>query len=200
MQAPANGPTVTESVPADALATAFHDVHATRLYGFALLVSLGDRRRAEYLAADALSAGAAHIDELRHPERAAAWLRHHVVARSPSKPRSLRADERAKRAAGEARRDALDALGVDAATLAGLTALDVRGRAALIATAIERFDRTDVGTIVGMSGGRLERCIRSGRAQFLAAAATTPSDDPGDPGDDGPIAARIRAIVARTIG
>jgi len=196
MQAPANGHPVAESPAAQSLATAFRDVHATRLYGFALLLSLGDRRRAAHLAADALSAGEPRVSELRHPERAAAWLRRRVVDDARSSGRSPRADPGSRHTA-DARRDALDALRVDAATFAGLAALDVRRRGALIATAIERLDRNDVSTIVGLSDGRLRRCIRAARAEFLAAARAASSDDPGG---DGPIAARIRAIVARTIG
>ena len=46
-----------------------------RLHGFAILVTLGDRRAAERAAGFALAAGAEQAAALRHPERAAAWLR-----------------------------------------------------------------------------------------------------------------------------
>ena len=61
---------------------AFRELHGSRLHGFAQLLVLGDRHAAAKLASDALADGAARVDELRHPERAAAWLRRRVVERA----------------------------------------------------------------------------------------------------------------------
>jgi hypothetical protein len=80
--------------------------------------------------------------------------------------------------------------------LAGLSALGVRERAALVATTVERLDRRDVATIVGLDGGRLERLISHARRRATRAGASIPGDDVGG---DGPIAVRIRAIAAQTL-
>src|ERR687895_367576 len=61
--------------PVEVVRAAFRELHGRRLHGFALLLTLGDRERAASLASDALAAGQLRVDELRHPERAAAWLR-----------------------------------------------------------------------------------------------------------------------------
>src|SRR6187431_2709085 len=66
----------------DVLRAAFRELHGRRLHGFALLLTLGDRPGAARLASEALAAGAMRVDELRHPERAAAWLRHRLVDRA----------------------------------------------------------------------------------------------------------------------
>src|SRR5690606_20820527 len=78
----------TAAVPApspERLRAAFDELHGSRLHGFALLLTLGDRARAARLAGEALAAAEPRIDALRHPERAAAWLRAHVV-RSSHRP------------------------------------------------------------------------------------------------------------------
>src|SRR5262245_49203152 len=85
MSASARAPSPERSTGAPdegALRDAFRELHGRRLHGFALLLTLGDRAEAARLASDALDAGVARVDELRHPERAAAWLRRRVVDRA----------------------------------------------------------------------------------------------------------------------
>jgi DNA-directed RNA polymerase specialized sigma24 family protein len=166
-------------------AAAFRELHGRRLHGFALLLTLGDRQRAAALAGEALTAGTHHVEELRHPERAAAWLRRRVTRRAG---RSIR--EPGDGAAG------LDSLGVDERTRAGLAALDSRTRAAVIGRVVEGFDPRDVATIVDREGRDLSRLLERGIARFAAArsAATAPA-----PADAGPIVARIHEAARRAI-
>lgn len=176
-----------DTVDPPSLHMAFRDLHGGRLHGFALLLTLGDRRRAAGLAADAIAAASKHLPELRHPERAAAWLRQRVTRAGGSGDRRVPIAERLA---------ALDELGVGAAALAGLSGLTRTERAALIATAIERIDRRDVAQIVGQDGDRLDRTLRRARRRYLRGATATP--DPLD-GPAGPIRQRIAASAARTM-
>jgi hypothetical protein len=144
------------------LRTAFRDVHATRLYGFALLVALGDRPRAAAAAGQALAAGTQHIHELRHPERAAAWLRRRVL-------RSLRRGIARKRA--HPTREALRPLGVDEPLLACLSGLSIVERAALVASSVEHLAPADIETILGAGPAATRRMVAAARARYLAAAA-----------------------------
>jgi hypothetical protein len=57
----------------------FVELHGDRLFGFAMLVTLGDRVLAGKVSAEALAKGVERISELRHPVRAAAWLRGEVT-------------------------------------------------------------------------------------------------------------------------
>lgn len=145
------------------LEAAFRDLHGPRLHGFALLLVLGDGQTAARLSDAALRSAADQLASLRHPERAAAWLRSRVVrdARRHRRPRGT-ADER------EA---ALSALGVDGAILAGLEPLGIRERAGLIASTVERLDVRDVATVVGRSGVPLDRLLRHARSRYLAGQA-----------------------------
>jgi hypothetical protein len=190
MQAPANHARTPAGPQPDVVRAAFRDLHGARLYGFALLVTLGDRERAARLCAAALAAGAGRLADLRHPERAAAWLRARVLADAGRTPRA----EGRRRPMPQAFA-ALQPLGVDAAMLSGLAALTVRERGALVADWIERLDRRDVGTIVGMDGGRLERLVRRARGRYMAVVAEMP-----DAPSEGPTAARIRTAAARVLG
>ena len=63
----------------EALGRAFRDVHGRHLHGFALLLLCGDAPTAAAVTVEALDAGAARVGRLRHPERAAAWLRSRVL-------------------------------------------------------------------------------------------------------------------------
>ncbi len=172
--------------PPDAVRAAFHDLHGRRLHGFALLLTLGDRPEAARRAADALAAGGRRVDELRHPERAAAWLRSQVVRAAP------------RRSAGRRDPDAasdLGDIGADPAVLRGLSALKHAERAALIAASIERLDRRDVAVVVGRDGRALDRLLKRARLRYLDAAPTD-----AHPVSDGPIAERIHAVARRTLG
>ena len=157
--------------PAAEIAQAFRDVHGRRLHGFALLLTLGDRALAARLVADALATAATRTGELRHPERAAAWLRARVLRGMPHR-RHVRspAEERA--------------------------ALDARERAALIAADVELLDPRDVETIAGRHGERLERLLVRARRRYLAYA---PAPIGVDADADGTLVRRIRAVAARTM-
>ena len=191
MQSSQNRATTSVGTPPELVRAAFRDLHGTRLHGFALLVTLGDRACAARLTGEALAAGTARTAELRHPERAAAWLRRRVTRNAGRGGRPTRA----VRPAGDGR-PALEALGVDAAAFAGLSRLTTRERAALVADSIERLDRGDVATIVGVGGSRLDRHIRHVRARYAASVAEALDDASAA---HGPTAERIRAIAARAL-
>ena len=167
----------------EAMKAAFRDLHGRRLHGFALLLTLGDRPGAARLASEALTAGALRVDELRHPERAAAWLRHRVVGRA-----------RIDRAAHVDARVLLD-LGVDEALVIAFGSLGRLERAALIASTVERLDRRDVASIVGREGSSLDRLLRRARERLMRAYAETSAEPP-----DGPIAARVQGLARRAMG
>lgn len=159
---------------------AFRDVHAARLHGFALLIALGDRAAAMAAAGRALAEGTRRMSELRHPERAAAWLRWRVVrrlaARHPSGSLS-----------------SLRGLGVDEALFHGLQALSLRERAALVASSIEGFAPLDVATILGVSPVAARRVAATARRRFAAAYAASPSGEVSY----GPLADRVLLVAAR---
>jgi hypothetical protein len=127
------------------LAAAFRDLHRGRLLGFAFLYLLGDRFTAERVTDASLTAGVRRLAELRHPERAAAWLRRHVV-------RSIRVDPQLSPDGSTA----LERHGIRPASRAGLAALDRFERAALIAQLVEGLDLRDVATIVERTPRQLD--------------------------------------------
>jgi len=141
---------------------AFVELHGERLHGFALLVTLGDRTLAGILTAEALARGAERIEQLRHPERAAGWLRASLTgaARQPAWGH--------QRPGESERRDVLLKLGVDPATYDALASLDVRSRAVVAAT-VEGFAAADVYEIVG-NNERLRRARRDYLTAYLAAS------------------------------
>lgn len=190
MQASTQNPSESHAaVSADLLRGAFRELHGSRLHGFALLLTLGDQSVAARLAADALAAGTARVTELSHPERAAAWLRQRVV-------REAGRTRRTATARSDRRRAALEELGVDDVAYAGLSALGLRERAALVATAVERLDRRDVATIIGLDGTRLERLVRRARRRATSAGSSVLGEGSDT---DGPLVSRIRAIAMRTL-
>lgn len=166
---------------------AFRELHGSRLHAFALLLTLGDRPRSATVASEAIAAGCERLSELRHPERAAAWLRARVTRMAGSDDRRLSADDRLA---------ALSDLHVGPAALAGMAGLGRLERAGLIATAIERLDRRDVSVVVGRDGEALDRLLQRARRRYLAGATATPQplDVPA-----GPIGRRIAASAARTL-
>lgn len=171
----------------EAIQRALRELHAPSLHGFALLLTLGDRRRALALTADALATADAHAAELRHPERGAAWLRARVTAT---------VGRRDSRLDAETRLDALGLLGVSTAVLAGLAALRPLERAALIASSIERLDDRDVGTIVGCSGRRLDALLGRARRAYLEGCAAAPG---GPSSLGGPLTDLVRSAAARAM-
>ncbi|HET7520725.1 MAG TPA: sigma factor-like helix-turn-helix DNA-binding protein [Candidatus Limnocylindria bacterium] len=173
---------------ADLLRAAFRDVHGARLYGFALLLTLGQRARAGALAAAALDAGAARVDALRHPERAAAWLRARVVrdARGlPNRPQSV-----------AERRTVLGELGMSEAAADALGELGADERAVLIAAVIEGLEIGDVATVMGREIGDVHRLLSSARRRYLASASHWLRERPPAAIPAGPIAARVEAAAA----
>ena len=187
MQAGQSRSSNPDATPPDAVQVAFRDLHARRLHGFALLLVLGDRPAAARLASAVLQAAGERIGELRHPERAAAWLRARIV-------RMVHAVSRTGARRGE-RIAALDDLGVDAATFTGLEALSHRERAALIATAIERLDRRDAATIVDSDGQGFDRLLVRARRRYAAAYGAAAAESTVD----GPLGERVRGIAQRAM-
>lgn len=179
-------PVSAETSP-EALQHALRQLHAPSLHGFALLLTLGDRRRSLALTADALAAAGARVTELRHPERAAAWLRARVTAAAGRGDSRLDAD---------ARLDALAPLGVTDSVLAGLAALRVLERSALISSEVERLADRDVATIVGRDGDRLDGLLRRARERFLAGCAAAPD---GSSSLGGPLTDLVHETAARAM-
>ena len=177
---------------AEFLRSAFRELHGPRLHGFALLVALGDARRAERAAAQALAAGAKQVDILRHPERAAAWLR----------ARTLR-DLQGRQWLGggpspDVRRNVLATLGTDAPAFAGMSALSPRERAALVVTAVERFDPIDVETILGASPSATRKAVTRARSRYLEAVLRLPEGETTLVA--GALSQRVREVVDRALG
>lgn len=194
---PWRSPTATlQSSPAQyddaTLAAAFRDLHGSRLHGFAILVTLGDSPSAERAAGFALRAGAAQAAALRHPERAAAWLRARTL-------RSLHERRLGRSVSVEARRATLAALGVDDAVYRGLAALSTDARAAIVASAIERFDPIDVETILDAAPAATRHAVAQARARYIRFAAPgsdgAHEDAPGDAMGD--LASRVQDVATR---
>ena len=175
------------------LASAFRDLHGARLHGFAILLTLGDEQSAERAAGFALAAGAQQAAALRPPERAAAWLR----------ARTLRGLQRRRRLRGstpvEARRAALTALGVDEAVYRGLASLGIEARAALVASAIERFDPIDVETILDAAPAATRHTVARARSRYLRFASPGIGEDTDARPDQqaGEIASRVHSVAMR---
>lgn len=182
---------IDRTTPAEegkAALASFRELHGRRLHGFALLVTLGNRPLAARLSAEALAAAAERSRDLRHPERAAAWLRARVLSRLPRRAREPSpADERV----------ALEPLDVDRAVIDGLAALSVRERAALVAADVERLDHRDVAVLVGRSGRGLERVLTGARMRYMRAHAAAPL---ADASPDGELVLRVRDIAQRALG
>jgi DNA-directed RNA polymerase specialized sigma24 family protein len=182
-------------VPDSKLAGAFRELHGKRLHGFALLVSLGETGPSERVAAEALEAGAAQAAALRHPERAAAWLRsralrglHQGVGHGQSPTPAMR-------------RETLAALGVDEGMYAALEALGMEARAALVASAVERFEAIDTETILGVSAPAARKLVSRARVQYLQAIYGRPTDKAAfqQRVPDGVIATRVREVTERAM-
>ena len=174
------------------LADAFRELHGARLHGFAMLVALGDQRSAERAAGFALAAGAGQAAALRHPERAAAWLRARTL-RDLHEPGWLN-----RSTPVEARRTVLAQLGVGDAVYRGLAGLSMDARAALVASTIERFDPIDVETILRAAPAAARHAVAQARNRYLrfASRGSDGADtDPDQPAGD--IARRVEGVVTR---
>jgi hypothetical protein len=158
-----------------------------------MLVTLGDRQAAELVAGFALVAGANQAAALRHPERAAAWLRArtlHTLHQRRSITRKVPID---------ARRATLATLGVDEAAFRGLAALNLDARAALVASAIERFDPIDIETILDASPAAARHAAAEALDRYVRhAEATQPAErDEPDDSPTGELASRVRDVANR---
>jgi DNA-directed RNA polymerase specialized sigma24 family protein len=175
------------------LAAAFRDLHGSRLHGFAVLVTLGDPTSAELVAGFALAAGASQAAALRHPERAAAWLRARAL-RSLHQRRSI-----GHNTTTDARRGTLATLGVDEAAFRGLAGLNLNERAALVASAIEGFDPIDIETILDASPAAARHAVAEARKRYVRNASNTSSGerDESDSSPSGELASRVRGVAAR---
>lgn len=178
--------------PTQDLEAAFRELHGPRLHGFALLLTMGDRARAARLSAEALAEGVARIAELRHPERAAAWLRARVLQRA-------RRDRELARARGADAELALAELGVGDGVRLGLQRLPMAQRAAVIATAVERLDRRDVATVVGRDGRGLDRLVRRAMTSYLATASANMPEPTASASFAGPITEQIHLAAERAL-
>jgi hypothetical protein len=175
------------------LAAAFRDLHGPRLHGFAILVTLGDSQAAERAAGFALAAGTAQAAALRHPERAAAWLRARTL-RGLHQQRSL-----GRLTPADAQRGALAALGVDETVYRGLAGLSIDARAALVASAIEQFDPIDVETILDAAPAATRHIVAEARKRYLRAAVEGSAEEAETSLDGavGELSSRVRDVAAR---
>jgi DNA-directed RNA polymerase specialized sigma24 family protein len=173
------------------LRAAFRDAHGARLHGFALLVTLGDENLASALAADALAAGTRHAAALRHPERAAAWMRRRILRGTPSSSRRGSPAE-------QERRTALAALGVDAATYDVLAGFSVQQRAALVAGLVEGFSPLDLELVLGSNASSVRRRVSETRRSFMARRAAA-ADRTLAP-DASSLEGRIQRIADQALG
>jgi len=97
------------------------------------------------------------------------------------------------------RRAALAALGVDESVYRGLAALGIDARAALVASAIERFDPIDVETILDAAPAATRHTVADARSRYVRFAANG-SGEEADPSPDAPmgeLAARVQDVAAR---
>lgn len=173
---------------------AFCEMHGTRLHGFALLVTLGDRSRAAQLSGEALHEGALQVHELRHPERAAAWLRARVL--QSLRRRSLR---RPARLTAAARLASLRAMGVDEQVLRALWALSLTDRGALVASTVERLEPADVQTVLGRGPSAALRATVTARRRYLEAHAAAARLADERAAGSGPLTERVLLVAARAL-
>ena len=129
---------------------------------------------------------------LRHPERAAAWLRARAL-------RTLREQRRFRRAAAiDDRRAALTPLGVSDSVSRGLAALDLNARAALVASDIERFDPIDVETILNEAPAATRRIVAEARKRYLRFAGRSADERQATTEEPmGELAARVHDVASR---
>jgi DNA-directed RNA polymerase specialized sigma24 family protein len=177
----------------DLLRAAFRDLHAARLHGFALLVTFGDRARAAQAAANTMATGSQRAAELRHPERAAAWLRREVL-------KELRHTPASRHLTPAERHAALLDLGAAEPAIAALGDLTSDRRAALVAGIVERFALTDVATILDTNLVGAQRALHSARRAYQSAAAHWMHELPNAAMAGGALADRIDHLAALAVG
>lgn len=178
---------------ADLLRAAFRELHGARLHGFALLLTLGDRSRAASIATTALAEGVARVADLRHPERAAAWLRSRVV-------HAVRRTAESRVHSRSERRAVLLELGVPEPAIATLEGLTLDDRALVVASSVERFALVDVATILGRDLETTRRLLRHARRRYLSDSVHWLASVPREGLVGGEIASRVDAAAQRAIG
>ena len=178
---------------ADLLRAAFRELHGAGLHGFALLLTVGDRSRAASIASMTLAEGAARVGDLRHPERAAAWLRARVV-------RAVRRTAESRRHSRSERRAVLLELGVPEPAIATLEGMSLDARAAVVASSVERFALVDVATVLDRDLEATRRLLRDARRRYLSDAMHWLSTVPREGLGGGAIAARVDEAAARALG
>ena len=178
---------------ADLLRAAFRDLHGARLHGFSLLVTLGDRERAAQAASTAVAAGAQRADELRHPERAAAWLRRRVM-------KELRRARPSRQLAPAERHAALGEIGAAEPAIAALERLTQEGRAALVGGVVERFALTDMATILGTDLVGAQRALSRAQRDYVTAATRWMEELPNAAIPGGALADRVDEVASRAVG
>ena len=178
---------------ADLLRAAFRDLHGARLHGFALLATVGDRTRAAVAASTAVSAGAQRAEELRHPERAAAWLRRRVL-------KELRRIPSSRHLTPTERHLALVEIGAVQPSITALEDLTLERRVALIAGVIERFSVADVATILDTDLAGAQRILEGARSEYLTIVGRWKGELPHTAISGGALAERIDLLAARAVG
>jgi DNA-directed RNA polymerase specialized sigma24 family protein len=167
---------------------AFRDLHGPRLQAFAVLVTVGDVPWASALVRAALVSAALDHDRFQHAERAAALLREHVMRGAMHhRPSNLPAPDAWQR------HDALRDMRVSRAAMAGLEALSIRDRAAIVAADLEGLRPLDVGDITGHHDRALWKLL--GRARLRFANAFADAWDEGKAPIDGPLISRVRSAA-----
>lgn len=148
----------------------FRSLHGPRLHGFALLMTLLDEPLAESLAAAALATVERRWRSLRHPERAAAWLRAHVVA--SARRANIRQPTRL-----EDRADVMARMRIDSTVVEALAALTVIERASLVVHDIEGLDERDCATVVRRGPAAEARLATRARRRYLQWWMNQPRED-----------------------
>ena len=93
----------------------------------------------------------------------------------------------------------LHALGATDPAIAGLSALSLHERAAVVASGIERLDAIDLETVLGRSRSSVRRVIFDARRRYLAVVENVAEEQVADPAA-GLLARRIATIAARALG
>ena len=90
---------------------------------------------------------------------------------------------------------------MDGTVYDGLAVLSLEGRAALVASAIERFEPIDIETILGASPAAARRVIAQARTRYLQAVESPPGRQPSAASaqPDGRLAKRVRDVAARAM-
>jgi hypothetical protein len=82
----------------------------------------------------------------------------------------------------------------------GLAGLSIEARAAIVASAIERFDPIDVETILDAAPAATRRVVAEARGRYLRhTARTAPDETDAQPDQPGELASRVQDVATRAI-